>query len=96
VRDCRCAVEGQPVIIDFGLSARHPGGSGREVAIEVQRARIGTLPYMSPEQIRGEFVDARSDLYSIGCMLYELVTGRPPFAGPNSSTSTTSPLVGSM
>jgi serine/threonine protein kinase len=73
-------VADQPVIIDFGLTAHHPGGSGRE-ALEVQRAMSGTLPYMSPEQIRGEFVDARSDIYSIGCMLYELVTGRPPFLG---------------
>jgi eukaryotic-like serine/threonine-protein kinase len=73
-------VAGQPVIIDFGLTAHHPGGSGRE-ELDVQRAMSGTLPYMSPEQIRGEFVDARSDLYSLGCMLYELVTGRPPFVG---------------
>jgi hypothetical protein len=74
-------VGGQPVIIDFGLTAHHPGGTGRE-ALEAQRAMSGTLPYMSPEQIRGEFVDARSDLYAVGCMLYELVTGRTPFAGP--------------
>lgn len=74
-------VEGRPVIIDFGLSAHHPGGSGRE-ALEAQRGGAGTIPYMSPEQIRGEFLDARSDLYSVGCLLYELVTGQPPFAGP--------------
>jgi serine/threonine protein kinase len=73
-------VDSYPVLIDFGLTARHPGGSGRE-ALDVPRNRAGTLPYMSPEQIRGEFVDARSDLYAIGCMLYELVCGAPPFAG---------------
>ncbi|MGA2451400.1 MAG: protein kinase, partial [Polyangiaceae bacterium] len=73
-------VDGQPVIIDFGLTAHHPGGSGRE-ALETQRSVSGTLPYMSPEQIRGEFVDARSDLYSVGCILYELVAGRTPFVG---------------
>jgi serine/threonine protein kinase/tetratricopeptide (TPR) repeat protein len=72
---------GEPVIIDFGLAARHPGGSGRE-ALEAPGGRSGTLPYMSPEQIRGEFVDARSDLYAVGCVLYELVVGAPPFAGP--------------
>jgi serine/threonine protein kinase len=74
-------VDGLPVIIDFGLAAHHPGGSGRE-ALEAQRGMAGTLLYMSPEQIRGEFVDARADLYSVGCILYELVTGRTPFDGP--------------
>jgi serine/threonine protein kinase/predicted ATPase len=67
-----------PVIIDFGLAAQHAGA--RE-ALQALRTRSGTLPYMSPEQIRGEFVDARSDLYSVGCMLYELIVGHPPFNG---------------
>jgi eukaryotic-like serine/threonine-protein kinase len=80
-------VQGQPVIIDFGLTAHHPGGSGRE-ALETQRAMSGTLPYMSPEQIRGEFLDARSDLYAVGCMLYELVVGHVPFGGAPLSVKT--------
>lgn len=74
-------VEGEPVIIDFGLSARHPGGTSREAVEPLPFA--GTLPYMSPEQLRGELVDARSDLYAAGCLLYELVVGRPPFIGPH-------------
>jgi eukaryotic-like serine/threonine-protein kinase len=73
-------VRGEPVIIDFGLTAHHPGGSSRE-ELEAIPGMAGTVPYMSPEQIRGEFVDARSDLYSVGCLLYELVVGAQPFEG---------------
>ncbi len=71
----------KPVIIDLGLTTRHPGGSGRESEVGVQLGPTGTLPYMSPEQIRGEYVDARSDLYAVGCVFYELLVGRPPFVG---------------
>jgi serine/threonine protein kinase/tetratricopeptide (TPR) repeat protein len=73
-------VNSDPILIDFGLMAQHPGRTGRE-AITAHHAMSGTYPYMSPEQIRGELVDARSDLYSLGCMLYELVAGVPPFLG---------------
>jgi eukaryotic-like serine/threonine-protein kinase len=73
-------VSGEPIVIDFGLTAYHPGSSGRE-ALEAHRAMAGTLHYMSPEQIRGDFVDARADLYALGCILYELLVGQPPFSG---------------
>jgi eukaryotic-like serine/threonine-protein kinase len=66
-----------PILIDFGLIARN---APRE-SLEYGRVTAGTLPYMSPEQIRGEYVDARADLYSLGCMLYELLVGTPPFTG---------------
>src|SRR5262249_34420503 len=44
-------------------------------------AVVGTAQYLSPEQARGELVDARSDVYAAGCVLYELITGEPPFTG---------------
>lgn len=72
--------DGSPVIMDFGLVSRIGDAFGREV-IEIGGKALGTVAYMSPEQIRGQFVDARSDLYSLGCILYELLTGRVPFDG---------------
>ncbi|MFC1851665.1 tetratricopeptide repeat protein [candidate division CSSED10-310 bacterium] len=70
--------DGMPVIVDFGLLSRFGGPIGRE-ALEVEGTAVGTVKYMSPEQIRGQLVDARADLYSLGCMLYELLTGQAPF-----------------
>jgi len=71
----------QPVLVDFGIATRFGGGFGRDV-LEVEGAAAGTLAYMSPEQIRGDTVDARADLYALGCILFELITGHPPFQGP--------------
>jgi len=70
--------DGSPVLVDFGLITRFAGVSGREALVLPGRTH-GTVAYMAPEQIRGEMVDARADLYSLGCILYELVTGRLPF-----------------
>ena len=72
--------DGMPVLMDFGLTARFAGPLSRET-LELAAGATGTVPYMAPEQARGEPVDARADLYSLGCMLYELLTGRPPFLG---------------
>ncbi len=69
--------DGEPVLVDFGLAATFRRG-GRE-ALSIGGSIVGTTHYMAPEQIRGEVVDARADLYSLGCMLYEALTGRPPF-----------------
>ncbi len=69
---------GEVKVMDFGIARAAAGGS----QTMTQTANvIGTAAYLSPEQARGEHVDARSDVYSTGCLLYELLTGRPPFTG---------------
>ncbi|MFD2027281.1 Stk1 family PASTA domain-containing Ser/Thr kinase [Promicromonospora aerolata] len=65
-------------VMDFGI-ARAMADSA--ATMTQTHAVIGTAQYLSPEQARGEQVDTRSDLYSTGCMLFELLTGRPPFQG---------------
>ena len=65
-------------VMDFGI-ARAVADSA--ATMTQTQAVIGTAQYLSPEQARGEQVDARSDLYSTGCLLFELLTGRPPFTG---------------
>lgn len=65
-------------VMDFGIArALHDG----QAAMTQTAAVIGTAQYLSPEQARGEQVDARSDVYAAGCVLYELVTAEPPFTG---------------
>ncbi len=78
-------------VLDFGLAKLVPARNGFEA--EQTRATlltdagtvVGTVAYMSPEQARGQEVDARSDVWALGCILYEMVAGRSPFAAPNSS-----------
>ncbi|WP_430868034.1 Stk1 family PASTA domain-containing Ser/Thr kinase [Demequina aurantiaca] len=65
-------------VMDFGI-ARALADAGNTMT--QTQAVVGTAQYLSPEQARGENVDARSDLYSTGCLLFELLTGRPPFIG---------------
>jgi serine/threonine protein kinase/tetratricopeptide (TPR) repeat protein len=72
--------DGTPVLFDFGLVSFTRGTIGRE-NLPAPLIGLGTEDYVSPEQILGRYVDARGDLYALGCMLYETVTGAPPFAG---------------
>jgi serine/threonine-protein kinase len=72
-------VEGRPPaerakVLDFGI-ARTPDA----VSLTQTASVLGTAPYMSPEQAMGQPADARSDIYSLGCVLYEMLTGKPPF-----------------
>ncbi len=65
-------------VMDFGIARAMADSAATMTATH---AVVGTAQYLSPEQARGEIVDARSDLYSTGCLLFELLTGRPPFLG---------------
>ncbi|PRX99602.1 serine/threonine-protein kinase [Allonocardiopsis opalescens] len=69
---------GDVKVMDFGIARSM---SDAQATMTATAQVIGTAQYLSPEQARGERVDARSDLYSTGCLLYELLTGRPPFTG---------------
>lgn len=78
--------EGHVKVMDFGLAKRLTPSGGEESQTETQTltltetgAMLGTLAYMSPEQLRGQAVDARSDIFSFGVMLYEMLTGIDPF-----------------
>ena len=63
-------------IVDFGAASLQSGAASLSMD-----ERIGTPAYMSPEQVRGEPTDARSDVYALGVVLYEMLTGAPPFTG---------------
>lgn len=83
----RLTPEGRLKILDFGLARRIAAadpGQSTETAVVTDRA--GTLAYMAPEQLKGERVDARADLWAAGVVLYELATGKRPFQG-NTATA---------
>jgi Tol biopolymer transport system component len=93
-------VDGRLKILDFGLAKREdtsdappePGAAGSELSLQSTvpghtspGTRLGTVAYMSPEQVRGVAVDHRSDIFSFGTVLYEMVSGRPAFRKATSS-----------
>ena len=73
--------QGHCYLADFGLSRRMAEQGTRSVGAR----SLGTVDYVAPEQIRGEELDGRADLYSLGCLLYECLAGRPPFTGASNT-----------
>jgi TolB-like protein/Tfp pilus assembly protein PilF len=79
----KLARDGRVKVLDFGLARMLEGDLEQTVAAPLSEAgqALGTVPYMAPEQLRGEAVDARADLFALGVIVYELATGRRPFEG---------------
>ena len=92
--------DGDVRLVDFAISQKMKTGLAKLFSGKVKNVQ-GTMSYMSPEQIRGQTLDQRADIYSFGCTLFELVTGKPPYTGssPNDllnkhlSAAIPSPLV---
>jgi serine/threonine protein kinase len=84
LQDGRCFVtpDGTPKLVDFGIAR------AADAASTVQTAELfGSVAYLAPEQARGERLDARTDVYALGSVLYELLTSRPPWTGASAVTT---------
>src|SRR2546422_3021879 len=77
----RLASDGRLKILDFGLAQlmSHPNEVGTTATLTQSQEVTGTLPYMAPDQLRGEPAEARTDIWAVGAVLYEMATGRRPF-----------------
>jgi hypothetical protein len=85
--------DGDVLVADFGI-ARAVGQSATQWKISSSGLQIGTLTYMSPEQASAEFaIDGRADIYSLGCVLYEMLAGQPPFTAPTATALTARHLI---
>lgn len=71
----------RPVLVDFGIAFFDQSADSGQGRITDRGSVCGSPPYMSPEQCLGTDVDFRSDIYSLGCLFYEVITGHPPFSG---------------
>lgn len=85
----RLGVDGAAKIVDFGLGAfdkriRRRAPDAPTEFMTTEGTRLGTAPYMSPEQVNGESIDHRSDIWAFGCVLFEMLTGRRAFPGTES------------
>jgi eukaryotic-like serine/threonine-protein kinase len=82
---------GQAKVMDFGLAKAMPSSSAIDTEAATQSLLtaagvvLGTVPYMSPEQVKGEHIDARSDIFSFGVVLYEMASGRQPFVSESAA-----------
>src|SRR2546429_8476476 len=72
--------DGQAVVADFGIARALQAAEGRNLT--ETGVTLGTATYMSPEQATADQLDGRSDIYSLGCVLYEMLAGEPPYSGP--------------
>src|SRR5690349_16548413 len=73
--------DGHALLADFGISRAVAGDTESEALTETG-VSVGTPAYMSPEQASGQLVDARTDIYALGAVVYEMLAGEPPFTGP--------------
>ncbi len=87
------AGEAQVKLLDFGLARLTRAEAGVGVpgtaasTMTSPGAVMGTVPYMAPEQLEGKEVDGRADIFSFGCVLYEMLTGRRAFAGDSGASA---------
>ena len=90
----RLTPEGRIKVLDFGLARRAPraSDSGATITVSQVNETSGTIPYMSPEQLRGQVADERSDVWGVGMVLYELCAGKRPFRG-STPTATAADII---